>query len=141
MPKYDHERLSEMVDNAGILKGLSYTPASTTRGEALSIKLGRDTDRVVTRTLTIKDKHFDDVFDEAVLAVAEWRKVKKNDPLIAEMLKTREAFMAYYGLTYKHVKIEYTTVEQDPNLAKSKGPKRKSRHETSTEAWRELQKK
>lgn len=121
--------LDELLDNTGNIRGLSFTPESTTRTHALSIKLGtRGTDLVV-RTLTLKEKNFDEVFETAVREVAALRGVT-SEPLIRQLLETRETFMKYYGLSYQHVKIEFTTVQYSRALAdKAKARKKRiSRH-------------
>lgn len=105
-----HDPLDDLLDNTGNVRGLSFTPESTTRTHALSIKMGtRGTDLAV-RTLTLKERNFDEVFESAVREVAALRGVT-SEPLIRQLLDTREAFMKYYGLSYQHVKIEYTTVQ------------------------------
>ncbi|MCA8198517.1 hypothetical protein [Burkholderia vietnamiensis] len=122
----DDLTLDDLIDNAGLVRGLTYTPESARRTHALAIKLGSTQDAQLLRTLTLRERDFDEVFEEAIRAIAEKRGVTSRK-LLDAMLDTRAAFMKYYGLSYKTV--THTTVDYNPERAeKNRLVKRIGKH-------------
>lgn len=115
----------DLLDNVGLVRGLTFTPATARRHHSLTIKLGLGTEAQLLRTLSLNGRDFDAVFDEAVDAIIAWRGVS-NKALIRAMKDSREAFMSYYGLSY--LTVSYTTVSYDPSRAVPEGVKRAARH-------------
>jgi hypothetical protein len=115
----------DLLDNVGLVRGLSFTPATARRHHSLTIKLGLGTEAQLLRTLSLNGRDFNSVFDEAIDAIIAWRGVRSK-ALIQAMKDSRDAFMSYYGLSY--LKVSYTTVSYDPSQAVPAGVKRAARH-------------
>jgi hypothetical protein len=118
----------DIFDNVGLVRGLSFTPATSRRFHSLIIKLGRGEKNQLLRTLSLSGRNFDEVFAEAIAAIADWRGIT-DAKLLRLMKDSRTRFMAYYGLVYETV--SYTTVTHDPAKAEKaakKPVKRVSKH-------------
>jgi hypothetical protein len=103
----------ETIFNGATLRNVYYCAASGTRGAILSINLkGKEKGAPkLTKSFSVDGVDFTQVYARMINALADFYGMSKTDPLRADMMATKAAFMRANGLTVRVVAYEQVSRE------------------------------
>lgn len=107
---------SKLFNVDGTVRGVNYLVASGTRGAVLAVSLRRGTKegKKLITAYTVDGADFGKVYAQVITMVADFYELPGDDPMRADMLASKAAFLAAKGLVTTPVVIRYEQVSR-PN--------------------------
>lgn len=100
---YNRGLVESLITARGLIRGVTFSKASTTRAHAIMVNHTYGTKRTL-KTISLRERDFKAAYNEACKAIADLVGLNEHgQKALFDLTKT--AFVAHYGLTFRTAEI------------------------------------